>query len=177
MERTKLSTKILGFSLVHIAVCLVFLKGFLLTRVELPDVSQCPPQGCRAEAEYSKAVVLIVDALRYDFVCEISSNDSAYMGKLPKTLAHVATAVSATRCTWFPGSVLRVVDAVGVVGDLLPTYRPVGASDSATTLTLLVEHVLLSGQCGIWDLQHVLLTTTLAFLTTGSSGSCHPLCC
>lgn len=75
------------------------MKGFLLTRIELPDVSEGRPRHCSAQAQYSKAVVLIVDALRYDFVCEVSSNLSTYKGRLPKTLAHMAAAVS-IKCKW-----------------------------------------------------------------------------
>eukprot|EP00878_Enallax_costatus_P014400 GHUV01015060.1.p1 GENE.GHUV01015060.1~~GHUV01015060.1.p1 ORF type:complete len:547 (+),score=125.93 GHUV01015060.1:308-1948(+) len=150
MERTKLSTKLLGLSFVHIAVCLVFLKGFLLTRVELPDLSQCSPQDCRAEVQYTKAVVLIVDALRYDFVCENSSNDSAYRGKLPKTLAHVATAGPAAVATRFvadtPTITMSRLKALLTGG--LPTFLDIGQSFSASALTEdnLLQHLLTRGK-------------------------------
>lgn len=90
---SRLSLNVLGLSVLHLAVALVFLKGFLLTRIELPHVSQCPPETCSSYRPYSKAVVLIVDALRYDFLCERASSDSYYRGKLPRTLDHVAKGV------------------------------------------------------------------------------------
>lgn len=89
----RLSTRLLGVTILHIVIVLVFLKGFLLTRIELPDVSECSSQTCSGHQPYSKAVVLIVDALRYDFLCASSSSDSLYRGKLTKTLEHVAKAV------------------------------------------------------------------------------------
>jgi phosphatidylinositol glycan class O len=63
--------KLVLLSSVQLIVALVFLKGFLLTRLELPDVSrQCQGATCSSQLPtYKKAVVLIVDAVRYDFLC------------------------------------------------------------------------------------------------------------
>lgn len=94
MEGGRLSLRILGLIVLHVIVALTFLKGFLLTRIELPDVSECSHATCTGRKPYNKAVVLIVDALRYDFVCERSTNASYHRGKLPKTLGYVAAAVS-----------------------------------------------------------------------------------
>lgn len=56
-----------------LAGVLCFSSGFLSVRKELPDVTTCSPdaQGfaaCRVPAPYDKAVILIVDALREDFL-------------------------------------------------------------------------------------------------------------
>jgi hypothetical protein len=65
----------------HVAVAVVFLRGFLLTRLELPDVSACHPLshscGASQPPPYSKLVLLIADAVRHDFLCG-SSAGSAY---------------------------------------------------------------------------------------------------
>lgn len=78
----------------HVLVAVVFLKGFLLTRVELPDISSCTAVSCSSRPAYSKAVVLIVDALRYDFVCDDGSSKASFRGRFPKTLGFVGAAVS-----------------------------------------------------------------------------------
>lgn len=99
------------------AAVLVFLKGFLLTRVELPDIAAAAPAfdsisissgsgqptAGAPPAAYSKAVVLIVDAVRYDFLCGKGDGGSAsangqqhqFAGSLmPKTLQWVRAGVS-----------------------------------------------------------------------------------
>ncbi|KAK3257469.1 hypothetical protein CYMTET_33452 [Cymbomonas tetramitiformis] len=66
----------------HLVALGIFAQGFLLSRIELPDASTCPdsiprwmPQndnskdiGCWSSPAYNKVVILIVDALRWDFV-------------------------------------------------------------------------------------------------------------
>lgn len=67
----------------HVLGIFLFLDGFLLTRLVLPDKSECavPPvslskddytpgstdRGCWHPKTFSKAIVIVVDALRYDF--------------------------------------------------------------------------------------------------------------
>lgn len=98
-------------ALLHVLVAAVFLRGFLLTRLELPDVARCaPPAACSSSGgqpppAFSKAVLVIVDAVRHDFLCGAgtgsgsrSSNSSdgtaAATSLMPKTLALVEASVS-----------------------------------------------------------------------------------
>jgi len=67
------------FLLLHVAGIFLFTKGFLLTRLVLDNASECsnPPidvgslekqeKGCWYPQKFEKAVVVIIDALRYDF--------------------------------------------------------------------------------------------------------------
>lgn len=56
-------------SCLHLGALLVFIRGFLLTRVALPDASPLIPGETTLEApRYSRAVVLIIDALRFDYM-------------------------------------------------------------------------------------------------------------
>jgi phosphate/sulfate permease len=89
--------KLLVLTALQVVVALVFLKGFLLTRVELPDVAQCQGSSCSSKPPtYQKAVVLIVDAVRYDFLCGKQSKAGQLSGSLmPKTLRWVQTGVRA----------------------------------------------------------------------------------
>ena len=55
--------------LLHTAGLYVFVQGFLLTRVALSNqASACSGDHNCLPARYSRAVVLIVDALRHDFL-------------------------------------------------------------------------------------------------------------
>lgn len=63
-----------GFSLllwvflVHLAGIYLYTRGFLLTRLALPDISTCTPESCPFPPSYNKAVILIIDSLRFDFI-------------------------------------------------------------------------------------------------------------
>ena len=82
-----------ALAVAHAAVILLFLRGFLLTRVELPHTSACAPTGCTHQ-QYDRAVVLIVDALRYDFVCAPRDQPAkSHQGLLPRTLGLMQRAV------------------------------------------------------------------------------------
>ena len=54
--------------LVHLAGIYLFTRGFLLTRLSLSNASNCFTQHCDVSPTYSRAVILIIDALRFDFV-------------------------------------------------------------------------------------------------------------
>lgn len=92
------AAKLLLLTALQVFVALVFLKGFLLTRVELPDVAECQGSSCSSSQPptYRKAVVLIVDAVRYDFLCGKQSAAGQLSGSLmPKTLHWVQAGVRA----------------------------------------------------------------------------------
>lgn len=77
--------------LVFLSGALIFLKGFLLSRAVVETKSECdqdfaktiqPPahkhevEGCWMHGRFKKAVVVVVDALRYDFLFYNSSLDN-----------------------------------------------------------------------------------------------------
>ena len=53
----------------------LFTKGFLLTRLSLEETTSCSPldPSCSLPAQFDKAVVVIIDALRFDFVAPASA--------------------------------------------------------------------------------------------------------
>jgi hypothetical protein len=121
-----ISFKLLLLTCCQIVVALVFLKGFLLTRIELPDVSQCASPACSSQLPpYGKAVVLIVDAVRYDFLCGKQVAQGELSGSLmPKTLSLVQAGVSASclrrRSRWSvaASATCEDVDPHDVKGDI-----------------------------------------------------------
>jgi hypothetical protein len=54
---------------------------------------QQQPMQKQQHAVYDRAVVLIIDALRYDFVCERPGPEKPHAGAFPRTMALVADAV------------------------------------------------------------------------------------
>lgn len=53
---------------IHIAGIYLFTKGFITTRASLPNISNCTSGGCSILSTHKRAVVLIIDALRFDFI-------------------------------------------------------------------------------------------------------------
>lgn len=67
---------------------LLFQRGFLLKRVELTSRSSCSDvasrDACWFPAQYQRIVIVLIDALRYDFVAppksQLNSSNKAYSG-------------------------------------------------------------------------------------------------
>ncbi len=86
---------LLSLAVLHALALLLFARGFLLTRVELPHTSPCGEQ-CQGRQQYDKAVVLIIDALRHDFVCAPDGSAGLqHQGLFSQTLELLSGAVSA----------------------------------------------------------------------------------
>ncbi len=84
----QISCIILFIFILHIIGVWVFSFGFFLTRVEVENQSLCEErilndtsnhislEGCWTAAPYKKVIVLIIDALRYDFVFKAKIDQS-----------------------------------------------------------------------------------------------------
>lgn len=59
---------ILWLAFVHLTAIYLFTSGFLLNRLALPDYTSCEDGSCKVKPTHQRAVVLIIDALRFDFV-------------------------------------------------------------------------------------------------------------
>ncbi len=53
---------------VHIIGIYLFTRGFLLSRLSLPDYSSCNLANCALTPTHNRAVLLIIDSLRFDFI-------------------------------------------------------------------------------------------------------------
>jgi GPI ethanolamine phosphate transferase 3 subunit O len=53
---------------IHIFGIHLFIRGFLLTRLSLSDHNACFTQPCTTPPTHKRAVLLIIDALRFDFI-------------------------------------------------------------------------------------------------------------
>lgn len=91
------SSWIVIFTAVHVLSILLFMKGFLLTKLELPNTSACDlgrdllgrnVSGCWSDTRFDKVIMVVVDALRYDFVAEDGHMPGAmHVEQFPKLLA------------------------------------------------------------------------------------------
>ncbi|KAF8553125.1 hypothetical protein OG21DRAFT_1414878 [Imleria badia] len=59
---------LLWLSLVHCVGIYLFTKGFLLSRLSLPNRNECDHDECTSLATHKRAVILVIDALRFDFI-------------------------------------------------------------------------------------------------------------
>ena len=78
LKHQKLRASFIGYTIVLVFLALLqcigiylFTKGFLLSRQVLPDIARCSPDTCFATPKFDRAVVLVVDALRFDFAVPV----------------------------------------------------------------------------------------------------------
>ena len=53
---------------VHLAAIYLYTRGFLLTRLSLSNTTACDDGSCTITPSHKRAVVLVIDALRFDFL-------------------------------------------------------------------------------------------------------------
>jgi GPI ethanolamine phosphate transferase 3 subunit O len=83
-------------SFLHVLGLYFFTKGFLLTRLVLDHKSECSvspiaeskapgssTSGCWDTKSFDKAVIVVIDALRYDFTIPVHSKEHHYQNALP----------------------------------------------------------------------------------------------
>ncbi|KAK6457676.1 uncharacterized protein RJT20DRAFT_125489 [Scheffersomyces xylosifermentans] len=93
LRQQKLKVTFIGYVIVLVFLALVqfvgvgfFTKGFLLSRNVLPDVSECTDDEsntCMEEPRFEKAILLVIDALRFDFVIPVEGSDEYYHNNFP----------------------------------------------------------------------------------------------
>lgn len=103
LGRCGLRIQLLLLLALHIAAIALFAAGFLLTKIELPNVSSCTAQSSTSPMNspsqqhlkgpafpaacptplVQRTVWLIIDALRWDFVAGNSSAGAPHMGHMP----------------------------------------------------------------------------------------------
>lgn len=84
-----------------LASFLLFMHGFMTTRIELPDRSCALGPGntldgqneCNAPATFNKAVVMVIDAMRSDFFFTSTPGAPAAVQRMPRLHQLVAEAV------------------------------------------------------------------------------------
>lgn len=89
LRQQKLKMTFIGYIIVLIFLAAVqligigfFTSGFLLSRSVLPNISTCDDFGC-LPPRYDKTILIVIDALRFDFAIPVEGSDKFYHNNLP----------------------------------------------------------------------------------------------
>jgi phosphatidylinositol glycan class O len=123
--------------LIHCAGIYLFTSGFLLSRLSLPNFSTCD-ESCSAHATHSRAVILIIDALRFDFVAPNPPLPPSPFHHNVLTLPQQLTAENPRRSFLFdtyvdpPTTTLQRIK--GLTTGSLPTFLDLGSNFGAASI-------------------------------------------
>lgn len=118
--------------LVHIAGVYLFTKGFLLSRLALQNRAACLEGPCTQLATHKRAVIVIIDALRFDFISnhppQPSSSHHHHILTLPQelTAAHPHHSFTFNAYADPPTTTLQRIK--GLTTGSLPTFVDIGES-------------------------------------------------
>ncbi|KAL4066306.1 hypothetical protein V8B97DRAFT_1031468 [Scleroderma yunnanense] len=123
---------LLWLLLVHVAGVYLFTKGFLLSRLALPNRASCFEEPCTQLATHKRAMVVVIDALRFDFISshppEPSSPYHHHVLTLPRelTAAHPDHSFIFNAYADPPTTTLQRIK--GLTTGSLPTFVDIGES-------------------------------------------------
>lgn len=129
---------LLWISFIHIAGIYLFTRGFLLTRLSLPDYTTCSDQKCTLKPLHKRAVFLIIDSLRFDFVTPDPPNPLSPYHHNILTLPRELTTSRPKHSYLFnayadpPTTTLQRIK--GLTTGSLPTFVDVGSNFGASSI-------------------------------------------
>jgi GPI ethanolamine phosphate transferase 3 subunit O len=142
-EMARNSAKWLAFSVLlyvfflHASTLYLFTRGFLLTRLSLSNVSSC--STCTLPPAHSRLILLIIDALRFDFLApEPAITPSPHYHNV-LTLPSLLTSQYPTHSFLFntfadpPTATLQRIK--GITTGSLPTFVDVGSNFGGSQIT------------------------------------------
>ncbi|PYH46025.1 GPI ethanolamine phosphate transferase 3 [Aspergillus saccharolyticus JOP 1030-1] len=162
-KRGQFSLFFLWIGLVHLSGLYFFTKGFLLTRQILGSRSSCDQaprvlwpgihgddEGCWLRPTFKKAIVLIIDALRYDFTIPYSSSQTEKSYHNALTVLHTIALERPRNALLLPfladppTTTLQRLKALTT--GTLPTFIEAGSNFAGSALTEdnLLDQLLLS---------------------------------
>jgi len=145
---------LLWLFIVHLTGIYLFTNGFLLTRLALTNVTSCNDGSCTLHATHKKALIIIIDSLRFDFIAPApfipSENSSDYSTfhhsvlTLPSLLtdAHPQNSFIFNSYPDPPTTTLQRIK--GLTTGSLPTFVDLGSSFGASE----IEEDSIVGQIG-----------------------------
>ncbi|KAL0948244.1 hypothetical protein HGRIS_010842 [Hohenbuehelia grisea] len=124
--------------LVHLAGIYLFTGGFLLSRLSLTNISTCGERPCSLPPTHKRAVFLIIDALRFDFVSSDTPQPASPFHHNVLTLPHQLTKSQPRRSFLFnayadpPTTTLQRIK--GLTTGSLPTFVDLGNNFGASSI-------------------------------------------
>ena len=125
--------------LVHLAGIYLYTRGFLLTRLSLSDTTACQDGSCTVPPSHKRAVVLVIDALRFDFLSPHPPEPVSPYHHNVLVLPQELTAVQPTRSLLFemfsdpPTTTLQRLK--GITTGSLPTFIDMGSNFGGSSIT------------------------------------------
>ena len=144
---------------VHLAGIYLFTRGFLLTRLSLADTSNCSTQNCDVSPVHSRAVFLIIDALRFDFVTTNPPSPASPFHHNILTLPQELTKKRPTHSCIFnsyadpPTTTLQRIK--GITTGSLPTFVDVGSNFGGSSIVedSILKQLKLAGKKVMFHVQ------------------------
>ncbi|TBU27471.1 hypothetical protein BD311DRAFT_665254 [Dichomitus squalens] len=124
---------------VHLAGIYLYTRGFLLTRLSLSDTTTCPDGSCTITPFHKRAVVLVIDALRFDFLSPHPPEPASPYHHNVLVLPQELTATQPTRSLLFemfsdpPTTTLQRLK--GITTGSLPTFIDMGSNFGGSSIT------------------------------------------
>jgi GPI ethanolamine phosphate transferase 3 subunit O len=138
MQRSTAGVILLLFYLHGVGLWL-FIRGFLLSRLSLSEITTCePPESCTLPPTHKRAVLLIIDALRFDFISPDTPNDVSSYHHGVLTLPAELTARYPQHSFIFnsyadpPTTTLQRIK--GITTGSLPTFVEIGSNFGASEI-------------------------------------------
>jgi phosphatidylinositol glycan class O len=153
---TRLVLSVLAWiTFTHLAGLYLFTRGFLLTRLSLPNASSCLPYSatsCTLPPRHKRAVLLIIDALRFDFISPDPPTPESTFHHRVLTLPAELSASSPQNSILFdayadpPTTTLQRIK--GLTTGSLPTFIDMGSNFGGSSIEedSLIKQLLLANK-------------------------------
>ena len=138
--RHVLAVMVLGWILfLHLSGLSLFTRGFLLTRLALESKTSCSPYlSCTLPAAHKRAVLIIIDALRFDFISPNPPNHASEhfhnVLTLPRQLSDSRPRHSFIFNAYSDPPTATLQRLKGLTTGSLPTFVDIGSSFSAAPI-------------------------------------------
>lgn len=122
----------------HLSGLYLFTRGFLLSRLALSNVSSCSEDDCVSLATHKRLVLLVIDALRYDFISPVTPESASPNHHNVLTLPKELTARYPSHSFIYnafsdpPTSTMQRIK--GITTGSLPTFVDIAANFDASAI-------------------------------------------
>lgn len=165
LEKSALKVLSLFFYIfvIYFVGCLIFTKGFLLKRNVIAENSTCKvdfarymdgadhgAEGCWVHRRFDKAIIIVIDALRFDFIAPLKSTDKIYANNLKhvhKLLREKPQHAQLFRFTADPPTT-TLQRLKGLTTGSLPTFVDAGSNFASTEISEdnVIDQIYKSGK-------------------------------
>ena len=125
-------------SFIHVTGIYLFTRGFLLTRLSLSEFNDCSLQPCTTTPTHSRAVFLIIDSLRFDFITPNPPNPPSPFHhnvlNLPRKLSEARPEHSLIFLAYADPPTTTLQRIKGLTTGSLPTFVDMGSNFGGSSI-------------------------------------------